>query len=360
MESNYYCVIMAGGIGSRFWPLSRAGKPKQFLDVLGTGRTFLQSTFDRFKDIIPPCNFFVVTNERYKSMVLEQLPLLDDYQILCEPLRRNTAPCITYAASKISALNPDATMIVTPADHLIINSTEFAQVMKESLTFAETHDNLVTVGIQPSRPETGYGYIQVDNSEPQIDGVNKVKTFTEKPNLDMAKIFLNSGEFFWNSGIFVWSAKTILAAIQKYMPDVFAQFDAGSQFYNTPKEADFINALYPECENISIDYGVMEKADNVYVRCADFGWSDIGTWDSLYLHSDTSADSNMVAGNAKLYSTRNSIVKGQKDKLMVVQGLNNYIVIDTEDVLMICNRDQEQTIRCWVDDIKMTKGEEFI
>ena len=277
MNSHIYCVIMAGGAGTRFWPISRSGRPKQFLDILGTGKTFIRSTFERFAEFVPAENFLVVTNSTYRDLVLEQLPEIAPQQILAEPLGRNTAPCIAYAAFRLKATAPDSTMIVTPSDHLILNEPAFRNVVEEAVEFASSHEALVTIGVQPTRPATGYGYIQVDQPM-RRDGLNKVKTFTEKPNLELAKAFLQSGEFFWNSGIFVWQTRTILESMNRMLPETCQLFASIEGDYGTDREQEGIARIYPECRAISIDYGIMEKADNVYVRCGDFGWSDIGTW----------------------------------------------------------------------------------
>jgi mannose-1-phosphate guanylyltransferase len=283
-NSNNYCVIMAGGIGSRFWPLSTSRKPKQFLDILGIGRSLLQNTYDRFSSLIPPANFLVVTSENYKDVVLNQLPELKESQVLSEPIRRNTAPCIAYATYKILSHCPDANVIVSPSDHLIMKGEYFLEEITNGLRYVSGKDVLLTLGLHPIRPETGYGYIQVaENVEFEQKGnLYRVKTFTEKPDRKMAELFIETGEFYWNSGIFIWSARSILNAFAKHLPEVNALFDYGKKLINTPDEVQYINKVYSECPNISIDYGVMEKADNVYVLCADFGWSDLGTWGSLY------------------------------------------------------------------------------
>ncbi len=357
MNQNYYCVIMAGGIGSRFWPVSRNLRPKQFLDILGTGKTFLQQTFDRFAQIIPRENILIVTGHAYASLVNEQLPGLDPAQILSEPSRCNTAPCIAYATYKIMAKDPNATIVVAPSDHLIINEQEFLRIIGKAMTFAGGKDVLVTLGIKPTRPETGYGYIQLTlNKKKEIPAMGepyKVKTFTEKPSLELAKVFVESGEFLWNSGIFVWTAAAIRKALKTLLPEVDTLFEQGQGKYNTPEETDFIKKVYTECRSVSIDYGVMENADNVHAFPGDFGWSDLGTWESLYLQWEKDTQSNMVdARKAMLDKVSNSsIAVSNPEKLVVIEGLNNYLVADTDDVLLICPRNNEERIKQIMKDV---------
>lgn len=362
MKRNRYCIIMAGGIGSRFWPISRTGKPKQFLDILGTGKSFIRHTYERFEGIIPPENFLVVTNEKYKPLVLEHIPELADDQVLGEPVGRNTAPCIAYAAWRLAAADPDASMVVTPADHLILNESEFRYVIEEGFGFIEPGDAMMTIGIRPNRPDTGYGYIQVESASasPTHPDIHKVKTFTEKPNLEMAKLFVESGEFFWNSGIFIWNVSTIMQALQEFLPETQQHFASIAPHYNTPAEKEHIAEIYPECRNISIDFGVMEKARNVYVRCSDFGWSDIGTWGSLYQHSPKDEQGNVLSSKSLVYNTRNCIIKGPEQKVIVVEGLDDYIVVDTPDALMICPKAQEQEIKKFIDDVKFKLDDKYI
>lgn len=358
-----YCVIMAGGTGSRFWPLSKSSMPKQFLDILGIGRTFIQMTFDRLKSICPIENFIVVTNLDYKSLVLEQLPELGEHQILLEPLRRNTAPCIAYASNRIKKLNPDATVVVAPSDHLILQEAAFQAQLSAGVEFARSHQALLTLGIPPSRPETGFGYIQIANRiETRGDEqLYRVKTFTEKPNLDMAKIFVSSGEFYWNSGIFIWSVGSICNAFEKYLPEMHELFSKGEKMYGTANEVFFINKTYSECQNTSIDYGIMEKADNVYVLCADFGWSDVGTWGALYAHQEKDADQNVVKGDSVfLYQSQNTLVNIPDNKIAVLQGLDGYLVVESEGVLLVCRKDDEQQIRHFVNDVRLKKGNKFM
>ncbi|WP_299578348.1 mannose-1-phosphate guanylyltransferase [uncultured Sunxiuqinia sp.] len=361
--NNNFCIIMAGGIGSRFWPMSKSSMPKQFLDILGTGRTFIQMTYDRFTKVCPPENIFVVTSVDYKDLVLQQLPELSDDQVLLEPLRRNTAPCVAYASYKIKSINPEANIIVAPSDHLIMKEEQFIAEIEKGIDFAQNNDVLVTLGITPSRPETGYGYIQVDakSEYKNFGNLFQVKTFTEKPNLEMAKIFVSSGEFFWNSGIFIWSLKSILAAFDQHLDDVSSLFKKGEKLYGTEDEVHFIAKTYSECQNISLDYGIMEKAENVYVLCADFGWSDLGTWGSLYENSSKDDSNNSIKGGQVFtYQTKNCIVNVPKDKVVVLQGLEGYIVVESDNTLLICKKEDEQQIRHFVSDVQMVKGPEFV
>lgn len=364
MNKNNYCVIMAGGIGSRFWPLSRTAKPKQFLDVLGIGKTLLQQTYDRFVQVIPRENILVVTNSDYGDIVLEQLPDLKEQQVLREPLRRNTAPCVAYANYKILKDNPDASIVVAPSDHLIIKENEFLKVLERGLDFVANNNNLLTLGIKPSRPETGYGYIQVngDNNEPIVvnESLRKVKTFTEKPDYNMAKVFFESGDFYWNSGIFFWSLKTIMEAFERFLPDVNNLFSEGIKKYNTRDENEFISNTYTNCKNISIDYGIMEKADNVFVLCSDFGWSDLGTWGSLYEKLEKDLNKNSIIGeNVFKYDLKDCLVNVPHDKLVVLQGLKDYIVVESDDILLVCKKRDEQKIKQFVNDVKLKKGDAF-
>lgn len=357
MQSNKYCVIMAGGVGSRFWPMSRQAKPKQFLDILGTGKSFIRHTYERFAKIVPNENFIVVTNRRYKEQVLEHLPELCEEQILCEPIGRNTAPCIAYAAYTLKRMNPDATMIVSPADHLILNEVEFAKIINNCTEFVENHSALMTIGIEPSRPETGYGYIQRTGSE----DISKVKCFTEKPNVEMAQAFLECGEFLWNSGIFIWKTSEIIKAFERYLPTHYALFAAIEDKLGTPDEQSAIEQVFSECRAISIDYGIMECAENVYVHRGDIGWSDIGTWGSAHQHSRKDRYANAL--NSKLiqtYDTRNSLIFVPEGKATIVSGLKDYIVVDTGDVLMICPRSEEQMIKSFIEDIKYSTGDKHI
>jgi len=355
---------MAGGIGSRFWPLSRIKKPKQFLDILGTGRTLLQQTVDRLRKVIPVENILIVTNEDYDDLVKKQLPEITSQQILLEPLRRNTAPCIAYANHKINLLNPDAKILVAPSDHIILKEQDFLNVVVKGLEFVATHDSMLTLGIQPNRPETGYGYIQINGDKTRIElneSFRRVKTFTEKPDLSMAELFIQSGDFFWNSGMFFWSLQTIMKAFNNYLPDVDQLFSEGKDFYNTDREGEFISRVYPNCKNISIDYGIMEKAENVYVLCSDFGWSDLGTWGSLYDMMGKDDEKNSITGsNVFCYNSRNCLINLPDNKLAVIQGLDDYIVVESDNILLICKKQDEQKIKNFVNDVRLEKGEEFI
>lgn len=340
---------MAGGIGSRFWPFSRTNFPKQFHDVLGTGKTMIQQTADRYRNVCPQENILVVTNKDYYSLVKSQLPYLNDSQILLEPTGRNTAPCVAYAAFKIFKKDPLANLVVCPADHVILKEETFERVILEALAATNRSNRLLTLGMKPTRPDTGYGYIQFHEGE---ETVKKVKTFTEKPALDIAMKFLESGDFVWNSGIFIWNAESILEALEKYQPELYELFHDGSENLYSSTEQSFINNTYPQCKNISIDTGIMEKADNVYVMLADFGWSDLGTWKSLYELSEKDSYGNVVNANAMLYDTYNSVVRVSKDKLVVLEGVENLIVAEADGVIMICNKDHEQRVKDFVADTK--------
>ncbi|MBO9637026.1 MAG: mannose-1-phosphate guanylyltransferase [Siphonobacter aquaeclarae] len=340
-----YVVIMAGGVGTRFWPFSRQTYPKQFHDVLGIGRTMLQMTFDRMREICPPENVYIVTSQEYYQLTKEQLPMLSDHQILLEPARRNTAPCIAYASYKIAARDPEANIVVTPADHLILKEQEFTNRLKVALTETERNDILVTLGITPTRPDTGYGYIQFNGVG--IGEVKKVKEFREKPHLELAQAFLESGDYVWNAGIFVWNARAIRQAFEAYLPalhDAFGDFD---QFYSDA-EAGALLDLYPLCENISIDNGIMEKAPNVHVVLSDIGWSDLGTWKSLYEVSEQDADGNVVDGHVVTHDTTSCIIKTPKERLVIVEGLHDFIVAEFDNALLICPKSREQKVKTFV------------
>jgi mannose-1-phosphate guanylyltransferase len=350
--NHVHVAIMAGGIGSRFWPQSRTAKPKQFLDILNTGRTLLQITFDRFANVCPKENIHIVTVEEYEYLVKEQLPEINPDQIVKEPIRRNTAPCIAYVCDRIYAKDPLASIIVVPSDHLILYEDKFVEIISHCLEFVAQHPSLVTLGIKPTRASTGYGYIQYDEEKKEGDFF-KVKTFTEKPDAEIAKTFVKSGDFLWNSGMFVWKAKDILDAMHKYLPEVMDCFAGGREVYGTDKEKAFIENAYGQCTNISIDYGVMEKADNVYTIPSKFGWSDIGSWDSLYEVYQKDYLGNAVMGkNVKIYDSSNNMVMVQDGKLVVLQGLDGYCIVDTKDVLLICEKSQEQEIKAITIDLK--------
>lgn len=363
MNNNNYCVIMAGGIGTRFWPMSRAGVPKQFIDVLGDGTTLIQKTFKRFTKICPPENIFVVTNAQYKDLVKEQLPEICDGQLILEPSRRNTAPCIAYASYKIREKNPNASVVVAPSDHLILKEDVFAEVVEKGLETVSKNDCLLTIGIKPSCPNTGYGYIQYNEEKPMAgnSSIYDVKIFTEKPELEMAKNFIQSGDFLWNAGIFMWSLPSILSAFEQFLPEVNSLFRQGEGMYNTPNEESFVRQIYQVCTNISIDYGIMEHAKNVKVYAADFGWSDLGTWGSLYELRDKDANQNAIVGKKVLtYNTKNCIVNVPKDKVVVIQGLDDYIVVENNGVLLICRKGDEQQIRQYVADVQVEFGSKFV
>jgi mannose-1-phosphate guanylyltransferase len=361
-SNDIYCVIMAGGIGSRFWPLSRTNTPKQFLDILGTGRSLIQQTYTRVTKFCNPENIFVVTVSVYKTQVLEHLPELTEDQILLEPMRRNTAPCIAFANHKIKKKNPNAIVIVAPSDHLIIEQDEFVKTITKAIDFASKNNALLTIGIKPIRPETGYGYIQTaQKADRAIPNLFKVKTFTEKPNLELAKVFIETGEFYWNSGIFIWSISAIDEAFNKHLPEVQGLFEGMFHKFDTSDQADAVASVYSECRNISIDYGILEKADNVFVICSEFGWTDLGTWGSLYQSSSRDSKGNAIVGsNVITYDVTNSIVNVSSDKLVVIQGLDDYIVVETEDVLLICRKQDEQEIKKFQNDVLIEKGDRFI
>ena len=358
-NSHRYCVIMCGGIGSRFWPYSRTDLPKQFIDFFGTGRSLLQMSYDRVLSLVPKENILVITNVAYRDMVKEQLPELTDDRILLEPARRNTAPCIAWAAYHIAAIDPEASMIVTPSDHLITRENEFIASISRGFEFVETHEALLTLGIHPTRPETGYGYIQI--GEPVEPDILKVKTFTEKPDLELAKVFLESGEFFWNSGIFLWKASAIVEALREYAPDVSMVFDRGEKVFGTDGEMTYIAENFSSCMSISIDFAVMEKADNVYVECVTFGWSDLGTWSALYDHSPRNRDSNVTQNcNVLSYNSSGNIFAVRGEKLVVVSHLKDYIVADAGDVLLVCPLSEEQRIKQMVNDARAHFGDKYL
>lgn len=359
-NKHHYVAIMAGGIGSRFWPMSRTAYPKQFLDVLNTGKTLVQWTFERYAKFIPIENIYIVTSEEYVDIVKEQLPLLPVENILAEPSRKNTAPCIAYISFKLAQKDPEATFIVAPSDHLILEEENFQAIVESALDFVSNIKALVTLGIKPSHPNTGYGYIQFEGLE-VAKGVYKVKTFTEKPSLEIAKTFIESGDFLWNAGIFAWKASTILAAFEKLQPEMYELFENEKEHFNTDKERQSILKIYPQCTNISIDIAIMEKADNVYVLPSSFGWSDLGTWNSAYDNMEKDYFSNAVASdNVVVIDATKCMINAPKDKLVVVQGLDDFIVVDTKDVLLICSKDKEQSIKEYVAEVKRNKGDKYI
>lgn len=363
MNENNYAVIMAGGVGERFWPMSKVSRPKQFIDILGTGKTLIQQTYERFLQVCKKENIYIVTNKIYRDLVMDQLEGISREQVVCEPARKNTAPCIAYAAHKIHDLNPNAVMVVAPSDHIILKEDVFCDIISSALDAAADRTNFYTLGITPSRPDTGYGYIQyVTGSQNGRNGLlRKVKTFTEKPDEELAKSFLQSGDFLWNSGIFIWSSKAIIDAFEKFQPEINYVFQKAAGIYNTDKEQDYMDKAYPACKSISIDYAIMEKADNVHVFISDFGWSDLGTWGSLFDSMEKDQKNNAVMGeNVILYDSQNCIVNVPGEKLVVLQGLDNFIISEYENSLLVCHKSQEQQIRKFVNDIKLTRGEEYV
>ena len=381
-NENNYCVIMAGGVGSRFWPFSRTEKPKQFLDFFGTGKSLLQMTVDRFRPLIPIDHMFIVTNVIYKQLILEQIPDLKESQILCEPARRNTAPCIAYATAHIRALclrkagltaaNQDwtrkemkANIVVAASDHLILEEEKFRTTIEKAFDFVSKNNAICTLGMRPTRPETGYGYIQYINersqselndgmsaAKPLNDGIYPVKTFTEKPNLEMAKVFLDSGDFLWNSGIFIWHLQTISEAFRYLLPEVADRFREGELLMGTKKEEDFIEQMFPKCPSISIDYGIMEKAENVYVIPSSFGWSDLGTWGSLYELSEKDEQGNVsLHSEARFYEAKGNIVVLEPGKKAIVQGVDDMIIAEEKGALLVCKKAEEQRIKQFVSEL---------
>jgi mannose-1-phosphate guanylyltransferase len=344
MNKNYYAILMAGGVGSRFWPVSTTDFPKQFHDMLGSGDTLIQKTFSRLSKLIPVENILILTNERYNSLVLEQLPMVKQEQVLLEPAMRNTAPCILYASLKIQKMNPNAVMVVAPSDHWIEDEEEFARNLQQSFDFCQNEDALMTLGIQPTFPNTGFGYIEFDKSDE--NSIKKVTQFREKPDYETAKSFLEAGNFLWNGGIFIWSVQSITAAFEKFQPQMNALFSKGIDSYNTTSEKDFINQNYALAENVSIDYAVMEKANNVYVLPATFDWNDLGTWGQLHEKINKDENNNGVI-NAKviLENASNNIIRSDADKIIVIDGLHDYIIVDKEGVLMIYPKSKEQDIK---------------
>lgn len=360
MNKDHFVAIMAGGIGSRFWPMSRTSFPKQFLDILNLGRTLIQGTHDRFKKFIPEENIFVVTSEEYVEIVKQQLPDLKPENILAEPSRKNTAPCIAYISYKLRQISAKGSLICAPADHIILDETAFTKVCLEALSFVSAHNALITLGIKPTHPNTGYGYIQFDQ-HPASDNVYKVKTFTEKPDVELAKTFITSGEFLWNAGIFAWKVENIIKAFEKHLPETAELFEGEKNSFNTAQEKQAIARIYPQCASISIDFGIMEKANNVYIIPSSFGWSDLGTWNSAHENMEKDYFGNAVAGNQVMVidATRN-MVHVPDNKLVLLQGMDNYIIVDTKDVLMICKKDKEQEIKEYVAEVKRNKGEKYL
>ena len=359
MNQNNYVLIMAGGVGSRFWPKSRNNFPKQFLDILGIGKSLLQLTYERFLKLCPPENIFIVTNSQYREIISSQLQGISDNQMICEPSRNNTAPCIAYASFKLNALNPNANIVVAPSDHFILYEDTFIQKVQQALAYTDQHEALVTLGIAPTRPDTGYGYIKY--SEDEENGVHKVERFTEKPSLEKAKELLAEGNYVWNAGIFIWKVGSILSALKKHAEAVYTLFEGGSSVYNTIGEQPFIDEFYPTSPNISIDYAIMEQADNVYTIPAEFGWSDLGTWASLYEAVEKDENNNVIASKQiNVTGTKNSIIHIHQDKLAVIRGLDNFIVVDDGNALLIYPKEEEQEIKEIVKQMSLEFGDSFI
>lgn len=361
MKSNKFCVIMCGGVGSRFWPFSRDNMPKQFLDFFGTGRSLLQMAVDRVRPVVPVENIILVTNAKYASVIRGQLPEIPEENILFEPARRNTAPCICWAANHIYARCKDALIATLPSDHLVLKEEAFVRALESGLDFVAQGGRLLTLGIKPTSPNTGYGYIQLGKPVDGIDDTMKVKSFTEKPSQEMARLFVDSGEFYWNSGIFIWRADDILKAFAEFCPDMAQIFDAGAEYYATPLERGFIDENFQNAQSISIDYAVMEKASNVYVKTVDLGWSDLGTWKALYEISPKNGDGNVVQ-NCKVHASgcEGSLFAVKGDKIIVASGLKDYIVADNGNALLIYPVADEQKMRQIVNDVKSRFGEEFV
>ena len=355
-KTNNHLVIMAGGVGSRFWPMSTTEKPKQFIDVLGVGKTLIQLTVERFGDLFAQENIWVVTNQKYAPIVEEQLPNIPKANILCEPCRRNTAPCIAYVSWRIKSNDPKANIVVTPSDHIVMDTAEFQRVIKECMRFTSETDAIVTLGMKPNRPETGYGYIQADLSTSSLRNkeIYRVDSFREKPDLKTAEQYIKKNYYFWNAGIFIWNVNTIVNAFRIYEPAMAKIFESMQSVYGTDKEQAFINERFPECENISVDYAIMEKAEEIFVCPADFGWSDLGTWGSLHGQSKKDLYGNATIGqNISLIESHNCIVHTTQEKKVVIQGLDGYIIAEKDDTLLICKLSEEQRI-------KQFSGENYI
>jgi mannose-1-phosphate guanylyltransferase len=360
MNKNQYVAIIAGGIGSRFWPKSRVTYPKQFLDILNTGKTLIQQTFERFEQFVPAENIFVVTSSEYAGIVKEQLPGMPVENIVAEPSRKNTAPCIAFISFKIMQNNPEATLIIAPADHLILDSQTFEDTCQKAIQFVENNKALITLGIKPTYPNTGYGYIQHESKSVETN-VFKVKTFTEKPNLELAKTFLLSGDFLWNAGIFIWKVAVVIESFEKYQPEMYEIFSQEKERFNTNEEKEAIEKIYPLCSSVSIDYAIMEKADNVYVIPSSFGWSDLGTWTSAYDNLEKDYLGNAIAGDkVMVIDSTQCMITAQDKKLLVLQGLNDFIVVDTNDVLLICKKEKEQEIKEYVAEVKRNIGDKYL
>ncbi len=358
--SNNYVAIMAGGVGSRFWPASRTARPKQFLDIMGVGKSLLQLTYERFLKLVPKENIFIVTNGIYKDLVKMHLPELTYNQILCEPSRNNTAPCIAYTAFKLQQLNPNANFIVAPSDHIILKEDAFVDQLKKALAFTDANDALVTLGISPSRPDTGYGYINYQQDTQPAAGVFKVEAFREKPNLETAKGYITQGGYLWNAGIFVWKAASILKAFQQHATEIYDILGQDKAQYNTATEQAFINKMYPTTPSISVDYAIMENADNIYTLPSEIGWSDLGTWGSLHAESDKDDAQNVVKSDrAVLKEVKNCLIQMPENKLIVANGLEDFIIIDEEDVLLIYPKSKEQEIKAVTKELREEFGEDY-
>jgi len=358
MNKNYNAILMAGGVGSRFWPVSTQNFPKQFHDMLGTGDTLIQKTFSRLSHIIPKENIFILTNERYNDLVFEQLPDVTERQVVLEPAMRNTAPCILYAALKIQKENKDAVMIVAPSDHWIEDEVAFTNNVQQAFSFCSANDALMTLGIKPTFPNTGFGYIEFDKSN--ASSIKSVSQFREKPDYDTAKEFIAKGNFLWNAGIFMWSANSVISAFKNNQPELYQLFEQGIDVYNTEFEDDFISENYGKAENISVDYAIMEKSNNVYVLPATFDWNDLGTWGSLYDKLDKDLDKNAVV-NAKTLTKNASgnLIRANKDKIVIIDGLNDYIIVDKDEVLLIFPKEKEQNIKKVLQKVKDKFGESY-
>ncbi|SER40036.1 mannose-1-phosphate guanylyltransferase [Neolewinella agarilytica] len=360
MSNHTYIAIMAGGVGSRFWPASREARPKQFLDITGDGRSLLRITFERFLRVTTADKIFIVTNGKYQQQVMEHIPELEDNQILCEPSRNNTAPCVAYTAFKLHQLDPEANIVIAPSDALIVNESLFADNINKALTYTAENDALLTLGIAPDRPHTGYGYIQFLGEESD-NGVYPVKRFTEKPDMETAKSFITSGDYLWNAGIFIWRAKTILEAYEQFAPEIYALLSQGMSCYNTPEEQAFINEFYPQTPKISVDYAIMENARNIHTIPAQFGWSDLGAWGALYNESPKDSSGNVIAGERVITEdVHNSLIRAPKDKLIVVGGVDDLLIIDEGDVLVVYPRSREQEVKALRKRASDSYGEEYV
>jgi len=357
--NNTYVAIMAGGIGSRFWPGSREHRPKQFLDILGTGKSLIRMTFERSLKICPVQNIYVVTNKIYREQVKEHLPELTYEQILCEPSRNNTAPCIAYTAFKLRAINPNANFVVASSDHIILQEDKFAAYIKQAVEYTSKHNALVTLGLQPTRPDTGYGYINFDkNGE---SGIHKVIKFTEKPNLETAQQFVESGDYLWNAGIFIWNVNHIIEAFSKYTPEIYKIFDAVKDQLNTASEQAVVDEVYPKTPSISIDYAIMENAENIFTIPSSFGWSDLGTWNSLHVEGEKDENQNLIRGDQVMtFDTKDCLIRVPNDKLVIVKDMEDYIIVDEEDVLLIYPKSKEQEIKPITKQIRAEKGNKYL